>query len=375
MLDKWTHDIAEALFEITGGKFTPEIAVTANDVLFSMVNSHCFNCEFLGATLHVLKDGSGMSWVDFPEYLDPDTGLEIRPKQKINVFNFRFEDEGYFDDEDNPIELIPFDETKGVTVFKAPIGTPLANQVKEKLRQNDYYRTILEEDSLKMCQHISALNKIEYQVLPDTPLFDIENMTGMSYHSHGNLNQVFGHRYANDSYNRYHVIARNKIGVVGILCFFDHAGRGAADPRADWVSIAYISVSPGYRRHGIAKELLRRGFEHAIANNRLVARTAPSEFGREASYQAFTDFVAQAFPGYPFLEDKVFDYIYPLHTSEEYLKLDFKEKAAANVRGRNYILGEAARQGVEIDRLYGVDDRDRMIAFALNHMHEAELRP
>ncbi len=326
MFDRWYGDILTAMKTVSGDReLQPDDCLIANNVLFVILKSFAWKGAFDGATLSVSDDGSGYSYVTLHEYLDPySSNLEIRRKTNINVLDFKYE---YSDYDDNHI-VWERDHDAKINIYDEPFASEVCERVLRVIKENKYYAMLLESSIEGQCKINSSLFDIEYSVVDEDDAFDrLIEITNMSSYSTHPIKSVFGHRYFSmDCSNRKLIVAKNKLGPVGILCLFDHSMPDVLDKDNNRLSISYVSVSPGYRNHGISKNLLRHAFDYAIKNEKYIARTDPTEIGKLISYSSFSSLAKNEYPSIPFLTCSKARLLWSLTRSDGFQNLDYKKR-------------------------------------------------
>lgn len=348
MLDKWQNDVVTALKhlrKIDGKSLQSSDCLVANNTLLSLMQSYVWTGEFDGAQLNVRLDASGYSWVSLPPYSDPlaeksDGRLEIRSRTKIDALCHLFEGNDYNSFECNQTTWKTNNSSKFDTL-DTPIPCPDTEAVKRQLSAMSPYYLMLLTDDVKTQEIVkSNLAKINYQVLERGEGQDFEKMTNMGYQGH--TKQVFGHRYfSHNDHNRIYVVATNPLGPVGIMSLFDYREKKDDAHNQDRISISFVSVSPGYRQHGIAREMLRKAAEYAMSTERYITRTEPSTIGKMTSYASYTALMKKEFPKLPFVGHMDADYLHQVEKIEGFKDLAYQAKCI--------IIQEAVR---DIEKLY-----------------------
>lgn len=333
MLDKWEDDVISALKhlrKIEGRSLQPGDCLVANNTMLSLMQSFVWNGQFEGVQLNVRLDASGYSWIDIPSYFDPlaelgDGRLEIRSRTKIETLCHFFRG-NYSEYDDDTREPWPTKMNAKYETFDSSIPCPETEAVKTHLRgMNCYYAMLLSEDPKENETIKRDLTNISYQILEDGEGQDFERMTHMGYQGHTKL--IFGHRYfSHNDRNRTYVVATNPLGPIGIMSLYDYAKKSGEDHNPDKISISFVSVSPGYRQLGIAKNLLRKAAEYAVSTQRYITRTEPSTIGAMTSYAAYTALMRKEFPKLPFVGHLDADYLHQIEKLEGFRGLSYIAK-------------------------------------------------
>lgn len=376
MLDKWSEDIWAAIRLINGQETSaevmaqPALALTANNALFSLMKSYLFDQEFAGATLSVLQDGSGYSWVTLPEAVDPDIpDFEYRVATRFNVMEPCFQEPEYLEDGEEYIEPWPFDPKARFSVLPAPMkDADTAAVLSHLATSSPYYAMLLQVDQERQAAHLSQLAKVEYMTLEGATRWDVERLSHMTDSQGGNLQGVLGHQYvSSDERPGTYILAINALGPVGILLFYDYDQKAAADRATGKLGIDFVSVAPRFRRQGISSELMRRACQHSIDRQKYLVLSSSSEFGKAHTERHFIDTIGGEFPELPFLTSFVDTELHVVTLQPEYARLTTSGKWKALKRGAKFIEDtfEKHRQaGMSGDTLYG-SERRQLLAAAL----------
>lgn len=369
MLDGWVEDVLDCLVEINLSQgrdnLNPDDVVAATNAIFTLINSYAFRDEFPGATLCIADSDIQYAKIHLPEVNDPYSDeLDIRDEAYINPLGWKFNYPEYLDiDDPEPIvwekPLHP-----DYISYSTPINCTKTTAILDKLLQkNAFYSKLLEEDPDRQIENLKELDKIEYVFCENTSYHDLDRLTNMAKYSGGNIDKVFGHRYVSGSDNRHHIVAKNWLGPVGVLCLFDHASPGVLDKNPSKYSVSYVSVSPSYRRQGISTQLMREAFKQAISDERYLSRTEPSEMGEETTYYHFTELAKKEFPLLPFIEKSDENYVHALTRNDDFHEWPYKYKCLAI----NSFVSKIDEMIEELESKYNLD-------FAYNHLNLEELQ-
>lgn len=335
MLDKWEEDITSSLVEINKledrNPINPDDEIAVTNALFSLIKSYAFRDEFKGAVMQVADSDIQYSRIVFPELNDPYSDrLDIRDETFIHPLGWKFEPAEYWEDEDEEPEVWESPDRPVFKEFSEPLSCEKTNKLLNRLReQSVYYQLLLETDPEKQIKNLQSLNHIEFRFMKDSSYHDLDRLTNMGMYRGGNIDHVFGHRYVNGSGHRHHVVAQNWLGPVGVLCLFDHAEKGVMDPDPSRYSVSFVSVSPSYRRQGISTQLMREAFKQCIKDQRYLARTDPSDMGREVTFDHFTTLGEKEFPQVPFLKRGEAQYLFALTKQEGFHDMPYSLRCQA----------------------------------------------
>lgn len=335
--DVWSNDILKAIQSLKG-KLAPEDCVLANTVLFKIMKSPLWRSEFEGAVLSIHQDNTGYSFIKLPEISDPDNeGLTIREETVFNILDHRYEypmycEEGY------PLWVYDRDAAP-LNLTEVP-SIELLPEITEFLSENQYYRKLLTTDPVEIESLKRLCDKIEYSVVVENSISELIQSTGISRYDNSVVTQLFGHRYATRDENRIYVIAQNIMGPVGILSLFDHSQKGVSHSQPDLLSISFVSVTPGYRRQGIASSLMKTAFDYCLRNEKMLGRTDPTEIGKLTA--GHFSKLAKAFaPALPFM------------TRQEMMAMSIMQRRIPNLRDMPYLSKtKVIQQGLERIRLH-----------------------
>jgi GNAT superfamily N-acetyltransferase len=295
--DVWTSDILKAI-QLLKGKISPDDCLLGNAVLFKLMKSPLWRHEFEGAALVAHQDDSGYSYIDLPGFDDPDNNkLSIRDGTTFNLLDHRYEypmycEEGY--------ELWSYSRAAEKKVMAEPPHLDYLREVLDLLSENPYYRQFLTNDPQELDEFMEKTRRIEYNVLEEKSTQEIIQSTGISRYDTEVVTHLFGHRYAKCDSNRKYVVAQNSLGPVGILSLFDHSAPGVSHGQTDLLSVSFVSVTPGYRRLGIASGLMRTAFDYCLSHKKMLGRTEPSEIGR-LTVDHFSQLAKTHAPSLPFM--------------------------------------------------------------------------
>lgn len=293
----WADDIFYAIKSLKG-EIVAEDTLLLNAALFKLMKSPLWDFEFKGASLSVHQDETGYSFITLPDLNDPDNeSLAIRDEIWINPLAHRYEYSEYNDE----LEVWEFDKNAVVVVHDKPINVPFLDGVIELLSQQDKYQALLTTDPVQMGDLMAKRNELRFETFKAMGVYEFNAMSGMSTYGGNTAKEIFGHRYANEMGNRIHIVARNFLGPVGIISLFDHSEANPGRFEQDLLSVSYISVSPGYRRAGIASSLMKLAFDYCLEHKKILARTRPSEIGK-FTVDHFSKLAQQHAPLLPFLK-------------------------------------------------------------------------
>ncbi len=295
--DVWTDDVLKAIHTLKG-RITPEDCLLANVVLFKIMKSPLWRSEFQDIKLVVHEDNSGYSFIDFAEVVDFDNDrLTIREASVFNALDHHYEYPMFSEGE---YELWPYDKNAQRIEYLDPPSLDFLSEVEDLLSENRYYQKFLTRDPVAIDSFKQECNQIECNVIEVDGLADLIQSTGISRYDTYVVTQLFGHRYAARDENRIYVVAQNLLGPVGILSLFDHSRPGVLSRQQDLLSVSFVSVCPGYRRQGIASQLMRTAFDYCLKHEKLLSRTEPSEIGK-LTQSHFSELARQYAPGLPFM--------------------------------------------------------------------------
>jgi GNAT superfamily N-acetyltransferase len=333
-LNVWTDDICSAIKSIKG-IVAAQDTLLLNAVLFKLMKSPLWDFEFKGASLSVHQDSSGYSFITLPELNDPDNdSYLIRNEVSINPLSHRYEHSEYRDEQ----EVWEFDKNAAAMTHEKLVNVPFLDGVIELLSQQDKYQALLTTDPVQIRDLMAKRNDLRFETFKSIDVSGFNTMSGMSTYGGNTAKEVFGHRYANEMGNRIHIVARNFLGPVGIIALFDHSTIRAGRSEQDLLSVSYISVSPGYRRAGIASSLMRWAFEYCQENKKILGRTKPSEIGK-LTVDYFSHLAREHAPLLPFLKSHEMEILQPISRQLERMpvinyerKCSYIEKALIAIR-------------------------------------------
>ncbi|MCY9861357.1 GNAT family N-acetyltransferase [Vibrio coralliirubri] len=125
------------------------------------------------------------------------------------------------------------------------------------------------------------LRVITHSPLIAKPSQQLANFSEMSYGDFEHLTELFGHIYLSNSNNEDFVVAENLAGVIGVVSLFRHE----VDGLLVGLSISGISVTPCYRKMGIATALCLAAATHAKTLGIPLSITAPTQMGKGTIYR------------------------------------------------------------------------------------------
>ena len=361
MLTLWRDRIFSEISTVLGRAPEPTDSVIANSVLLHLMQSPLWSGgEFEGVEFHIHEDGTGFSELFLPERFDPDSDgeLSIRDKTYVSVFQEFFDSNYIFDDLDTSVWVRNSKAPKRIVV--QPVYNDVVNEILSNLQSEPYLANLISREKGEVERLTQAKNELRFQLLdtPDLNVWDLNQYSHIDASMAISARYVFGHRYLEFLDNRKLIVAYNFMGPVGVLCLFDHAAPGVLNGDECRYTISFVSVSPGYRRKGIASMLMRQAFQTAIEHKKFVSRTSPTTIG-ENTFDHFSHLAEKEFPGLPVIRN---------HESTTYSVVNKRLKLASRpYRERSAILSrvlKAARSGEDSSEamfcLYPTDDFSRL---------------
>lgn len=300
MFYSWKDSICDSFISSFGRQPSIEDLPLLNRGLLHLLQSPLWQGSFDGSSI---VSEQGRCYVLVPERGDPDCSqTTLWEEQRVSVI-----DQDYFDER----ELRYYSEVDFNRLINQMMRHPDISLLSERREKN-------------LTSLMKNIDKVRYS-FHDVECWDDINEFGSDGFSIA-VN-AFGHRYLSNSENRKYIVASNILGPVGILCLFDHGMEGVLDHRKYLYSISFVSVTPEYRRKGIASELMRKALEYARENNLILGRTRPSKIGVN-TFDHFSELASREFSDIPFIKAEEMPVLYEL---DRHLDL---EKISSNARNR-----------------------------------------
>ena len=316
--EQWVNDVHRALKELDV-TMSQDLMMSANSALYTLTQSYIWRDEFKTFGFKVSEQSKNIGWITFDTVYDPlsDGTKELHAEGKIDIFENRYES---YEDDINEAWECPYNQECS-TLIVPPTDFLITNILEKLSSYSNHYAMLLETDPIKQKQHLESLNTIEYVVINSTQNIDQEmnEMMPTAYFDSSDIKSLFGHRYYAPSWsdNNDYLIAKNKIGVVGMSCLFNYEDESADFKK----SLSFVSVSPSYRGQGIAKEMLNRILEACSKEGRFITRTKPSDIGVKVLYESFTRLALKHPLQVPFVESGLSSYAHVISSNENWQKL------------------------------------------------------
>lgn len=343
MFDRWEDDIARVIFNKTGrgfNKTTPEDLYAANLVLFRLITSYAWqgnemmNSQFMRSSQDPL-----FSYIIVPEFYEKDSNQKIRNKKTICFFQnkvsmFRDYDYDEYMDDNEKENILVYESPSHDTfkeINKTDIDFSLSEYIANELSNDNYYKRLLETNKSIIKKNIDDLGDVDFEVISPTNKDRITEITRTSDHSYSGVLSVFGHFYfePRDLKIHTHIVAKNWLGPIGMICLYDES---VCEKINDLFTISFVSVTPAFRKMGLGTRLAEEAIKYCIDNNKVLARTDPSNMGKIGLRGSINNMARLKYPSFPLTPSYSKDAIRSLLLNKAAKKL-YKNKPLPFIKG------------------------------------------
>lgn len=343
MFDKWEDDIAKVIFEKTGRDFNKanaEDLYAANLVLFQLITSYAWqgnemmNSQFMRSSQDPL-----FSYIVVPAFYEKDSDKKIRNEKTVCFFQnkvsmFRDYDYDEYMDDNEKENILVYESPSHDTfkeINKTDIDFSLSDYIVNELSNDNYYKRLLETNKSIIEKNIDDLGDVDFEVISPISKERITEITKTSDYSYSGVSSVFGHFYfePRDLNMHTHIVAKNWLGPIGMICLYDES---VCEKINDLFTISFISVTPAFRKMGLGTRLAEEAIKYCIDNNKVLARTDPSNMGKIGLRGSINNMARLKYPSFPLTPSYSKDAIRSLLLNKAAKKL-YKNKPLPFIKG------------------------------------------